>query len=225
MSFVIEEVEKLMPDMSRLERQIMLAMGGLKIGDPYEEISARSVAETVKKIAALVQPQFDMMAAGATLEAQTIQTLMAMQTATVLAALIEEEGGGRANMSYSPMKMAEMMAIYGFTVEHDKLITTVRIFEKDQREPLFPKEDNPGGHLMKLPEEPKEWNRPIWAVRISGYTDEPYLRQCNDRDDAERVIRALSSTLITQVENRFCLHPDCPTTGCNETEATSDITQ
>lgn len=185
------------------------------------ELGFKRAAE---KIVALVQPQFDMMAAGATLEAQTIQTLMAMQTATVLAALIEEEGGGRSNMSYSPMKMAEMLALYGYTVEHDKLITTVRIFEKASLSMLV-RDGEQADADAKPQAEPKVWDRPIWAVRISGDTDEPYLRQCNDRDDAERVIRALSATLITQVENRFCLHPDCPTTGCNETEATSDITQ
>lgn len=185
-----------------------------------------------EKIAALTGDNGATVAA-AQLENEVTSTLVDMTIATVLATLLEEEGGGRANVSISPLSMDHMMKNYTYDVRIDGLIRHVTIAlrpesdlnnEEAWRSPsnrhgVMHQDEDPTG--AKPQAEPKEHDRPIWAVSYfrPGDAGQTLLR-CNDRADAERQLRSLDQGLLPVLQNRCCLHPNCPSSACME-EVTS----
>lgn len=188
------------------------------------------------KIAGILEEDNKLLVSAAALENEVTSTLMDMLAATILATLIDQEGGGRTNITFSPHSMKEKMAAWNYTVETDGLIRTVRI------SPVNEAEFEPGdgdqiqrGMMLKglgpvvdsgkvLPQaEPKEYNRPVWAIRVDS--DDPddqgsRLLRMHDQADATRQLRQMVGDHPTaKIENRFCLHPDCPATGCNRESA------
>lgn len=187
------------------------------------------------KIAALIADDGSAVAA-AMLENEVTSTLMDMTVATVLATLIEEEGGGRSNIAISPMSMDHMMKHYLYEVRNEGMIRHVSIKLREDsdlkdeaawREPsnrhgvMHQDEDASGA---KPQAEPKVRDRPIWAISYVGEDGERHLANMLDQADATRRLHQyhLVGAVEPEVQNRYCLHPDCPSTGCNHMEATSD---
>ena len=194
----------------------------------------RFIEQAAEKIAELTDDNGATVAA-AMLENEVTSTLMDMTVATVLATLIEEEGGGRSNVSISPMSMDHMQQHYIYEVRNEGMIRHVSIRMREdsdlRNEEAWREPSNRHGVMHQVEDtsnakpqaEPKVHDRPVWAVRIPIDGEEPYLRPCNDEDHARKILRAVSgSHPLAAIENRYCLHVDCPTTGCNKSEATSD---
>lgn len=204
------------------------------------------IQAAAEKIAELTKSDSLMLTAAAALENEVTSTLMDMLAATILATLIEEQGGGRANISFSPNSMNHMTKHYTYDVTTDGLTRTVAIAmredsplrhdmeawtEDSNRHGVALQDEDPTG--AKPQAEPKVHDRPVWAVRTSIFNDienewQPALRNCHDRADAERQCLAITKRdpeRSSHVENRYCLHPECPSTGCNMTEATSDAVE
>lgn len=207
----------------------------LKVGlSPFMNVGntdAMAAAEesVIDKLVALCEPNTNMMVAAASLEAETTELLMQMHAATILATLLEEEGGGRANISYSPLSMDHMMKHYTFTAEKTDMITTVRISlredsslntEEGWREPsnrhgVMQQDESPAGALPQA--EPKVHDRPLWMIRSNGE-----LWRMMDRRDAERQLpNYIAHDPTAVLENRHCDHLFCPSTGCTK-EVTSN---
>lgn len=182
------------------------------------------------------------MVSTAALENEVTSTLLDMLAATVLATLIDEEGGGRTNITFSPASMQEKMAAWSYRVETDGMVRTVRItparpdefeegdgaeIQKGMMEKsgmkltgLGPEADSTKVHPQA---EPKEYNRPVWAIR---YCPEgvPMLAMMHDYADANRHVRDYESegAPLPEIQNRWCHHVDCPTTGCLQDEKLRD---
>jgi len=194
----------------------------------------RGIESAAEKIAALIDDNGRTMVAAAALENEVTSTLMDMLAATVLATLVEEEGGGRANISYSPMSMDHMLKHYSYSVENDGLVRTVRIAareDSDLRDESKWREPSNRHGVMHQDEdvsharpqaEPKDYDRPLWVVSYFNQGDAgPTLLRCLDRADAERQQRTMDSGLLPVIQNRNCLHPTCPASGCTQSEVTS----
>lgn len=213
---IVKQIERILYD--------FLGQGG---GD------ADTIRETAEKIAALSDDNGAALAA-AMLENEITSTLMDMTVATVLATLIEEEGGGRSNVSISPMSMDHMQQHYIYEVRNEGMIRHVSIKmredsplqnEEEWRKPshlhglVDVADEAPSIDSLKPQAEPKVHDRPVWAVFVPIDGEEPYLRPCNDEEHARTVLRAIvGSHPLAKIENRYCLHPDCPSTGCNHNE-------
>lgn len=218
------------------------------ITDAIESDEAQSLSESpahiaAEKIAELTKSDSMMLVAAQALENEVTSTLMDMLAATILATLIEEQGGGRANISFSPNSMNHMTKHYTHSVTMDGLTRTVTIAmredsplagdmeawsEPSNRHGVALQDEDPTGALPQA--EPKNHDRPIWAVRTSRYVREadewhPVLLNCHDRADAERQCVSIANGhngRTAHVENRYCLHPECPASGCTQSEATSE---
>jgi hypothetical protein len=202
---------------------------------PPDKSFMRRAAE---KIAALTSDDGAAVAA-ARLENEVTSTLMDMTVATVLATLIEEEGGGRSNVSISPMSMDHMQQHYTYEVRNEGLIRHVSITMREDS-PLKSEENwrEPSNRHslvdvatepytvddLKPQAEPKEYNRPLWVISYIGKDGERHIALMHDQADAKRHVGDYESpgAPLPEVQNRFCLHADCPTTGCNYAEVTSN---
>lgn len=194
-----------------------------------------SLERAAEKIVAAM-PDYDaIMVSSAALENEVTSTLMDMLAATILGSLIDQEGGGRTNITFSPHSMQETLKHWSYKVETDGLIRTVRI------SPARPEDWETGngddlqkGMIVKglgpvvdtakvLPQaEPHVYDRPVWAIRVENES-EPGTRllRMHDQADATRQLRGMIDQHPTAtIENRFCLHPECPASGCNEEKST-----
>lgn len=208
---IVKQIERILYD--------FLGQGG---GD------ADTIRETAEKIAALSDDNGAALAA-AMLENEITSTLMDMTVATVLATLIEEEGGGRSNVSISPMSMDHMQQHYLYEVRNEGMIRHVSIKMREdsplQDEENWRKPSHRHGLVdvadestenAKPQADPKVHDRPLWAVR-----DGAGLHEMPDEAAAKAFVLK-SVDPIAVVENRFCYHADCPTTGCNHSEVASE---
>lgn len=214
-----------------------------------------------QKIHDLCKPDHTIHIAAAALEGEVTSTLLDMTVATVLAKLIDQEGGGRTNFSFSPMDMASAMKEWSYTVEHDGMVRTVRIQPKNAEEweegdgdvlahSALAKSMERASTYEPMPEDfappadasaindltaqpqadPHEYNRPLWAVRVClPDADGPYLQLVPSHGAAAEYVRLASEAEIVTIENRWCDHIDCPSSGClydaskrDKTEVASD---
>ena len=163
---------------------------------------------------------YDMLAAYAKADLNTTEALIHMVAATVLKKLIDEEGGGRANISISPMDMDELFKEYHVKAERNGLITTISIhaIQADdypalgQTRLLEQNEDTSGA----LPQAEPKPERPVWGVRYARLDGEPRFFTVANRDDAETVLRSMNLDPTAHIENRMCQHETCPSNVCNE---------
>lgn len=194
-----------------------------------------------QKIHDLCQPDHNIEIATAALENEVTDTLMNMLAATILATLINEEGGGRTNIRFSPGSMSIALAEWDYTVEHDGLERLVKIAPKDGEGWIAEKPESKLTHLLMgedgpLPTqsngndgaphpqaEPHEYNRPHWTVCYTKHDDQgesKHVLRCHDRADAQRQLKKFDPVSVlagvAKIENRWCLHPECPASGCNE---------
>lgn len=192
------------------------------------QATPENIESAAEKIAAALPDYNQIAVTAAALENEITSTLMDMSVATVLATLIEEEGGGRSNIGISPLSMDHMMKHYIYEVRNEGMIRHVSIKLREdsnlQDEAAWREPSNRHGVMhqdedtanAKPQAEPKVHDRPVWAVR-----DGAGLHEMPDEDAAKAFVLK-SVDPIAAVENRYCLHQDCPSTGCNHAEATSD---
>lgn len=200
--------------------------------------SLRSAAE---KIYALIEPDHSGPVAAAMLENEITDSLVSLVAATVLATLVEEEGGGRTNIDISPASMDHMTKHWEMEVTSNGLVRTVKIkmredstlhdaaeWSKDSNrhglvdvaETTFaPPYAGAIGLTLQPQAEPHEYNRPQWVVACNALDGSKVLYRCFDRRDAERELRSWDRDRVlasnAHIENRWCMHPECPSTGCS----------
>lgn len=206
------------------EKQIADIIRAEMTGSDSATMAPRYEAAAAKIAAAL--PDYNQIAVtAAALENEVTSTLMDMTVATVLATLIEEEGGGRSNIGISPFSMDHMMKHYLYEVRNEGMIRHVSIKLREdsnlQDETAWREPSNRHGVMhqdedtsnAKPQAEPKVHDRPLWAVR-----DGAGLHEMPDEDTAKAFVLK-SVDPIAAVENRYCMHSDCPSTGCNHADA------
>lgn len=166
--------------------------------------------------------------AAAQLESEVTSTLIDMTIATVLATLIEEEGGGRSNIQFSAMAMDHMMKHYRYTSSMGGLIRTVSVELREDsdlrnedawrapsnRHGVMHQDEDPTG--AKPQAEPVEYDRPIWAIRWWDADDTSHLANMLDRKRAQSALANYTylGRPAPTIENRHCLHTDCPSQAC-----------
>lgn len=197
-----------------------------------------TIREYAEKIASLSNDNGAALAA-AMLENEITSTLMDMTVATVLATLIEEEGGGRSNIGISPLSMDHMMKHYLYEVRNEGMIRHVSIKLREdsnlQDEAAWREPSNRHGVMhqdedtanAKPQAEPKAHDRPVWAVRhgdeVLMARDKEHagtlaleLSRAEDRKSLDSCGHFLAEDRkVVGVQNRWCLHLDCPASGCN----------
>ena len=205
--------------------QIAAAIRGEEMGtiDHYAiklETLAAEIAEPSAGTSA-----YEMVAATEARNIEVTESLIHMIAGTVMMRLrqAQEPVVAEHTVTFSPADMDEMHRCYDLTATHDGLLTTVTIRKRSDAEiapPLSLRADD--AWLDDTPAEPQAeehtYDRPLWAARVEGK-----LYPASDQVQAERVaMQYAAEDRIATVENRFCYHDDCPSSGCNHTEATSD---
>lgn len=185
-----------------------------KTASPVAVSLRRSMTErlaTLREITAEIEiaredPQagthaYELIAATEAANIENTETLIHLVAATVLCNLGERE------VSFTPADMDHMHQHFIMSAVRDGMSTTVKIERRD--ESLPPMALQPGIDASPAkPQAPEHvYDRPLWAVRVGNK-----LIPALDRIDAE-TRQAMEGALAT-VENRFCYHPDCPSTKC-----------
>lgn len=207
-------------------------LGGYGLGraDAEEKLRTDPVAKAmhdcaVREIASLLgEPVqgthvFDMIAAVELGNIETTETLIHMVAATVLAKLIEDEGGGRANISFSPADMDAMHRDYEMIANRDGMVTTIKLVPREAKLASHQHHDIVAGvaveteaSLMQqdedttdaLPQVEASPAKPYFFYRDGGGRQGPM-----SKDDAQaKVFQSLDPT--AHVENRMCGRVECP---------------
>lgn len=160
---------------------------------------------------------YEMVAAIETQNVEVTETLIHMTAATVLAKLIDEEGGGRCNVSFSPADMDSMHQRYIMHSTREGLVTTVKIEPRpdaftDPPTSFYAEQGADADEPAKPQAAEHVFDRPLWAARIDGK-----LFPSSDHAQAQALVGRADVGQIAQVENRFCYHPECPAEHCNRT--------
>lgn len=154
---------------------------------------------------------YDLLAAAETEHAKTTETLIHMVAATVLHKLIADEGGGRANVSFSPADMEEMHRLYEMHVNRDGMTTDIKIEPRATSRASLKLSHDRDGLLEIEPAKPQAEARkpePNWFAKIGGER-----LHCANKKSAEWAVRdalAKDETVVAEVENRRCPHVRCP---------------
>lgn len=212
-----------------------LIKDGLGIQPSVHNASDHKIDAVVAKIMELSGDDGAAVAA-ASLERDVSSALIDLVAGTVLATLFEEEGGGRANISISPASMDHVAKNYEIGSTMDGMIRHITIKlredsdlndESKWREPsnrhgLVDVAETPYQADQLRPQaEPKTYDRPVWAMRCWGI-----LQQAASREQAENMVRESKAGFMqATVENRWCLHTDCPTSGCNHDSLLRDASE
>lgn len=194
----------------------------------------RFIETAAEKIVAAMPDYPAMLVSAAALENETTATLMDMLAATILTTLFEEEGGGRANISYSPASMDYMMKNWEYTAESDGMVRTVRVQMRmdspintlegwkapSNRHSLVPVEEPGYGGQAKPQAAEHVYDRPLWVVAYQQDTEDDETRLdfilCADQKRAQITCREMPANTLPRVENRHCMHTTCPASGCAE---------
>lgn len=154
---------------------------------------------------------YDLLAAAETEHAKTTETLIHMVAATVLHKLIADEGGGRANVSFSPADMEDMHKLYEMHVNRDGMTTDIKIEPRAASRPsLKLSHDRDGNDEIETakPQAVARPEEPNWFALIGGER-----LHCADQKSAEHAVRqSIMNDPLTPacVENRRCPHVRCP---------------
>lgn len=203
---------------------------GASIGDSLERFVDRLKGYAKELEADAAEPSagtsaYTMMAESERANLEVSETLINMVAATVLAKLIADEGGGRANIEFSPKDMDEMHQRYEIDATRDGMLTKVKlvprpgafataeiIVTEDQPkapESLYSTQDRDEAPAKaQTPEH--VYDRPLWATRVDGK-----LFPASSKDQAERMVKGAKGNQIAAIENRFCYHKECPAERCN----------
>lgn len=151
---------------------------------------------------------FDMIAAIEMGNVEITETLIHMVAATVLAKLIEEEGGGRSNISFSPADMDAMHRDYEMQAKRDGLVTTITLVPRDHMThtaggPALFDTILPADALNALPQVEASVAKPYWFFNDNGFRLGPMTR-----DEAVEHL-GISKNPLAHVENRMCPNAAC----------------
>lgn len=196
---------------------------GLGRADAEERLRTDPVAKAmhdcaVREIASLLGEPiqgthvFDMIAAVELGNIETTETLIHMVAATVLAKLIEDEGGGRANISFSPADMDAMHRDYEMIANRDGMVTTITLVPRDPHTHTIGGPDHTMNRLMAqdeddrgaLPQVEQSPAKPYFFYRDGGGRQGPM-----EKDAAQDLVfKSVDPT--AHVENRMCGRVECP---------------
>lgn len=212
----LREIDSNLRELARSRRR----MDGKDVTAKLEELSA----DLRGAILDLEQPTagtsaYEMVAAVEGRNVEVTETLIHMVAATVLMQIADRDGTPMAEpltITFSPADMDRMHQHYDMTAKHDGMLTTISLRPRDAAEiapPLALHADDAWIDATPAAPQAEEHvhDRPLWAVRVEGK-----LYPASDQVQAERVaMRYASEDRVSQVENRFCYHDDCPASGCN----------
>ena len=158
---------------------------------------------------------YDMMAAVEEINTGNMAVLIELIAAVVLSGCISDDAT-TIETSFTPQDIDDMQKRFEMSASRNGLLLTVRLDRKpeegvswrlDETEDPVGARDQATGH----PE------RPRWTVRDSEGVFHPYPTKGHAQ---LALVNDFRGDEIARVENRYCLHYDCPSTHCND-EATS----
>lgn len=163
---------------------------------------------------------YDLLAEAEKHNVEVTDTLISMIAATVLAKLVEEEGGGRTNITFGPQDMDAMHRNYEMSVTRDGLLTTVRISPRSEMLKTHQVHDIIAGQAVEteaslmaqdedtsgaLPQAEAKEERPYWFFNSAGTGRQGPM----PRDDAQALVyKSVDPT--ARIENRNCPKAECP---------------
>lgn len=163
---------------------------------------------------------YDLLAAFAKSDLENTEALIEMVAATVLYKLAMEEGKGRSNISISPLDMDEMWRAMEVTSNRDGMVCHISISPREKEtQSLYVDIGNTyideDVSKAKPQAEAVFANRPVWAIRWSNEAG-THLAKMLDELDARRQYASfvVEGFAPPQIENRHCMHIDCPTEKC-----------
>lgn len=168
---------------------------------------------------------YDMMAAVEDINAGNTRVLIELIAGVVIAKAREamengvlDEKATELSVTFQPSDIDDMQRAYDMAVKRDGMHVTVTLTKKSEPTESWQldEEESGEGALEQAAEAPE---RPVWAVR----TGDGHLHGWGSRKEAENAVRDdYADEPLAHVENRYCLHEDCPSEGCNHAEATSN---
>lgn len=161
---------------------------------------------------------YEMMAAVEEINAGNTSVLIELITGVVMMKRQENQIADPISVTFQPSDIDDMQRAYDMDVKRDGMHITVTLTRRET--PTESWSDGEGesteGARNQAPALPE---RPVWAVR-DGSGD---LWICTDKPEAENELkRFCRDDPMAHIENRFCQHKECPSTGCNKREVTSD---
>lgn len=157
---------------------------------------------------------YDMMAAVEEINTGNTRVLIELIAGVVMMKRSENPLLDTMSVTFQPSDIDDMQRNYEFGVKRHGLHVTVTLTKKaEPSESWTFRDDDDVPAKQQVEAQP---DRPVWAIRV-GDT----LTCFPNRPMAENSLRQMTPELGGQIENRYCLHSDCPTTGCNQAEATS----
>jgi hypothetical protein len=163
---------------------------------------------------------YEMIAAVEEINAGNTETLIQLIAAIVMVARNDNPLLDQLTVSFTPHDIDEMQKAWEMTANRDGYMTTVTLTRKPEAGEswLLDADEDPTGAKEQAQQQPE---RPVWAVRagdgsIHGYPVKGAAQHA--------IYGEFRSDQIAKVENRWCLHPDCPAERCNqEPEVASDV--
>lgn len=164
---------------------------------------------------------YDMMAAVEEINAGNTRVLIELIAAVVLAKTAQK-GILARSVTFAPQDIDDMQRAYDMTVKRDGMHVTVTLNKKDEPTESWQLGEGEDGEGAKdQATAPPE--RPVWA--IAGGCDADMVPALKgpyaSRAEAEEAYSRLPADRF-RIQNRFCMHGNCPSDRCNHPEATSD---
>lgn len=157
---------------------------------------------------------YDMMAAVEEINTGNARVLIELIAGVVMMKRNDNPLLDTMSVTFQPSDIDEMQRNYEFGVKRYGLHVTVTLVRKAEPTESWTFRDD--DEVPAKPQAEAQPDRPVWAIRVSDM-----LTGYPDRATAEDMLLRMVPELGAQIENRYCLHPECPTTGCNHAEATS----
>lgn len=174
---------------------------------------------------------YEMMAAVEQINAGNTAVLIELIAAVVMLARNDNPLCDQLTVTFSPHDIDEMQKRWEMDAKRDDMWLTVTLTRKPEAGESWLADTEENGDGAKPQAEAADTpERPVWAIR-NGLGS---LFRMHDKADAERQIRGepghelqshFADDPAAVIENRWCLHPECPSSICNrvaeDTEATS----
>lgn len=157
---------------------------------------------------------YDMMAAVEEINTGNARVLIELIAGVVMMKRNDNPLLDTMSVTFQPSDIDEMQRNYEFGVKRHGLHVTVTLVRKAEPTESWTFRDD--DDVPAKPQAEAQPDRPVWAIRVADM-----LTGYPDRAMAEDMLLRMVPELGAQIENRYCLHPECPTTGCNHAEATS----
>jgi hypothetical protein len=165
---------------------------------------------------------YDMLADYSKIDLDNLESLINLTAAVVLMQgmqrAIDWETPGVRSVEFSPKEMDDLIRNYEVTSDRTGLLTKVVIKRKHREDGIMEHGTAKEAAAAQPQAEAKVHDRPIWTIRFYGKRGKPHLNRMDDRAQAEERLSDYVSPLVEQpeptIENRFCLHPGCPSDRC-----------